>query len=67
METDKNQGRQRPKTLKHVVCPQCGKEFVLTWDDFFDKKQSLFVDWCPSGGIYAVYIACPHCAYEEPL
>lgn len=58
--------------LKNVVCPQCRKPFRLVWNDWTtidgeSPKQSLMLRGCPSGGIYDVYIACPHCDYEERL
>lgn len=56
--------------LKDVVCPQCRKAFRLNWNDysnFAGEKQTLMMSGCPSGGIYAVKIACPHCDYEEAL
>jgi len=53
--------------LKYVICPQCKKEFRLTWDDYGDTPQSLNLRGCPSGGIYDVTISCPHCDYEEEL
>jgi len=56
-----------PEDLKHVVCPQCKKPFTLCWNDYQDKPQTLFIRGCPSGGIYDVYIECPHCNYREDL
>lgn len=53
--------------LKDMECPQCRKAFVLIWNDYSDKRQTLFMRGCPSGGIYDVAIKCPHCNYEEPL
>ena len=52
--------------LKHVVCPQCKKDFKLTWDGDYNN-QPLVIRSCPSGGIYDVSIKCPHCDYEEDL
>ena len=59
--------------LKDMTCPQCKKEFVLRWDDLYtpylpaSQKKSLIIRACPSGGIYDVFIECPHCYYEEEL
>lgn len=53
--------------LKDVTCPQCSKEFKLIWNDYSDKKQTLIMRGCPSGGIYDVRIKCPHCDYQEEL
>lgn len=55
---------ETPKDLKHVTCPQCGKDFVL---DYFSGRPTLKIRDCPSGGIYDVSIRCPHCNYEEEL
>lgn len=60
------------RRLKDCVCPQCNKPFVLVWNDYTKiagdyAKQTLILRGCPSGGIYDVIIACPHCDYEEPL
>ena len=56
-----------PKDLKHVVCPQCKKPFVLNWVNYSDKPETLICRSCPSGGLYDVSIRCPHCDYEEEL
>ena len=59
--------------LAHLICPQCHKPFVLTWQDEITKtvnsgeKSTLGIRSCPSGGVYDVSIRCPHCDYEEPL
>jgi rRNA maturation protein Nop10 len=53
--------------LKDIMCPQCGKDFQLTWQDYYGKTATLEIRGCPSGGIYDVIISCPHCNYEEPL
>jgi DNA-directed RNA polymerase subunit RPC12/RpoP len=53
--------------LKDMVCPQCKKRFILAWNDWRDKPQTLMIRGCPSGGIYDVAISCPHCNYEEQL
>lgn len=53
--------------LKDMTCPQCKAGFVLTWNDYSERPQSLILRGCPSGGIYDVMIRCPHCDYEEPL
>jgi phage terminase large subunit GpA-like protein len=58
------------KDLKHVICPQCKKEFTLIWGDglsCYDRFDTLILRGCPSGGIYDVRIKCPHCDYEEEL
>ena len=57
---------QHAEDLKHVICPQCKKGFVLTFD-YIGTHQSLIIRSCPSGGIYDVCISCPHCDYEEEL
>lgn len=57
----------KSKNIKQIICPQCKKEFILTWDDYTNKPQTLFFNGCPSGGIYNVFIRCPHCDYEEEL
>lgn len=63
--------RDTPIDLKHVACPQCGKGFRLTWEDYYLKLGSLVrtlvIRDCPSGGVYDVSINCPHCDYEEEL
>jgi rRNA maturation protein Nop10 len=58
--------------LKHVICPQCGKEFRLAWNNYSyelkeDRSRTLIIRDCPSGGVYDVSISCPHCDYEEEL
>jgi hypothetical protein len=59
------------RDLRHVLCPQCRKPFKLRWnDDYIDGvflPNTLIIRGCPSGGIYDVHIACPHCTYEESL
>jgi hypothetical protein len=50
-----------------VICVQCKKAFHLTWDDGEFKPNTLIIRGCPSGGVYSVSIACPHCDYEEEL
>lgn len=55
------------KNLKNMTCPQCRKNFVLTYDDYTSKPATLILRGCPSGGIYDVRISCPHCDYEEEL
>jgi len=66
---------EAPEDLKNVVCPQCKKSFRLIWNDYTSMpdtrfeyyQQTLKLRGCPSGGIYGVSIACPHCDYEEEL
>ena len=53
--------------LRNVVCPQCKKDFELSWTDYDEKPYTLQISGCPSGGIYDVRISCPHCNYEEEL
>ena len=62
--------------LRKMTCPQCKKPFVLNWegDGYADhdgkwvkQQNSLRLRGCPSGGIYDVYIECPHCDYREDL
>ena len=53
--------------LRDVTCPQCKKPFELNWNDYSDRKQTLILRGCPSGGIYDVSIECPHCDYHEDL
>jgi hypothetical protein len=60
--------------LRDQVCPQCKKDFRLTWRDYErdgsgyrDVTTTLCIRSCPSGGIYDVSIKCPNCDYEEPL
>lgn len=58
------------RDLKHVTCPQCKKDFRLSWDATTlgnPVPQTLVVRWCPSGGVYDVSIECPHCDYVEEL
>lgn len=55
----------RPR-LRDVICPQCRKPFRLAWGEF-EKPLTLVIQGCPSGGIYNVYITCPHCDYREEL
>lgn len=55
------------RRIADATCPQCRKPFRLCWNDYFDRKITLEVRSCPSGGIYDVRIACPHCSYEEEL
>lgn len=62
--TDKRDGGAR---LKDVLCPQCKKPFKLTWNDYGDEPCTLVVRDCPSGGVYDVFIECPHCHYKEDL
>lgn len=64
--------------LSEMVCPQCRKPFILTWNDYSydertkrfnsgDRGSTLEMRGCDSGGIYDVAIACPHCDYREGL
>jgi hypothetical protein len=53
--------------LRDQLCPQCERKFELCWNDYSDRKQTLFMRGCPSGGIYDVSIHCPHCNYQEEL
>jgi len=55
--------------LRDQVCPQCRETFELCWNDYDRGKrpQTLFMRGCPSGGIYDVFIECPHCHYHEDL
>lgn len=63
--------------LSQMVCPQCKRPFVLTWNDYsYDEqtktvnsgtRSTLVLRGCPSGGLYDVLIACPHCDYQEEL
>lgn len=58
--------------LRDVVCPQCKKPFRLRWEsesisENTYRPTTLSLRGCPSGGIYAVEIHCPHCNYEEEL
>lgn len=55
------------ESLKYQNCPQCHRQFRLTWNDYSDRPQTLLMRGCPSGGIYDVSIQCPHCKYEEDL
>ena len=60
------------QSLKHMTCPQCKKAFQLTWNDYTNigeeyLPQTLTMRGCPSGGVYDVFISCPHCDYEEAL
>jgi hypothetical protein len=69
VEDEKKESR-----LRDAVCPQCRKPFYLNWNDYthingkyVDAKQTLIMRGCPSGGIYMVFIECPHCDYVEEL
>jgi ssDNA-binding Zn-finger/Zn-ribbon topoisomerase 1 len=58
--------------LADVICPQCRKPFRLVWNDYTKMKgewakQTLIITECPSGGVFAVSIDCPHCDYVEEL
>lgn len=53
--------------IRDVACPQCKQAFRLTWNDYSNRKQTVFIMGCPSGGTYAVEICCPHCDYKEEL
>jgi len=57
------------KKIKDVKCPQCKKNFKLSWEgtDYSNNKYPLIIRSCPSGGVYDVSIHCPHCNYEEEL
>ena len=60
------------RAIRDVRCPQCGKPFRLTWNDYTNigpdyLPQTLIFRDCPSGGVYDVRIKCPHCTYEEDL
>lgn len=60
------------KRLRDQSCPQCRQKFRLVWNDYTRintqaAPQTLMIRGCPSGGIYDVYIRCPHCDYEEDL
>jgi hypothetical protein len=56
-----------PDRVRDVTCPQCRKAFELTWEGYGNKRVTLILNSCPSGGIYNVSIACPHCNYVEEL
>lgn len=62
---------QPEERIKDAVCPQCKKPFRLIWNSYTfieehaTAKQTLFIRDCPSGGVYDVYVVCPHCDYEE--
>lgn len=55
------------KSLRIAQCPQCKEEFILAWNDYSDKSQTVVVRACPSGGVYDVSIECPFCDYKEEL
>jgi len=55
------------RRLRDMNCPQCRQPFELNWNDYNDRPQTLILRSCPSGGIYDVSIACPHCDYTEEL
>lgn len=55
------------KRIKDVICPQCKKEFELSFTDYDGRPETLDIRSCPSGGVYDVLIKCPHCDYEESL
>lgn len=60
-------GYEQGEKIANVVCPQCKKRFVLDWNGYGKMEQTLMMRGCPSGGIYDVYIQCPHCDYTEEL
>lgn len=55
------------------VCGSCGKEFHLYGDsdccgyNTDDLGTYLEIRSCESGGIYAIYVLCPHCRHEHDL
>jgi len=53
--------------LPYAVCPKCSKSFKLVWDDYGDDEVTLGARGCPSGGIYDVFVRCPHCQHKESL
>lgn len=61
--------------MRYMRCSECGKPFMLRWNDDGMLKDGTWIHYpdtlriraCPSGGIYGVSIECPHCNYEEDL
>src|SRR5262245_14371165 len=45
-------------SMKRVVCPQCGHDFDLSYDEY-GHTETLRIDSCLSGGVYGVSIECP--------
>jgi phage terminase large subunit GpA-like protein len=64
---DESEPKPKHRMLADMKCPQCAKEFRLKWEDYDGTRASLLMRSCPSGGIYDVSIACPHCDYAEEL
>lgn len=56
--------RHVERRLRDVQCPQCKRDFRLSWDG---PVGTLVIRECPSGGIYDVAIKCPYCDYREEL
>ncbi len=57
----------KPKGDFRVICPNCQEEFQLQCDSMDDKPDTFVISSCDSGGIYAIYIQCPHCDYKEEM
>jgi hypothetical protein len=58
----------KDRRLKDMICPQCMKQFILSWNyGYMIGHPTLKFRECPSGGIYDVYIKCPHCDYQEDM
>ena len=68
MSEKKNEWSIKEK-ISQVECPLCKYKFILRWNEYSygDKKQTLIMRWCPSGGIYDCLVRCPKCDYEEDL
>lgn len=61
--------------LRYAKCPHCIKTFMLRWNDdgimrdgkWVNYPDTLHIRGCPSGGIYDVFIQCPHCNFRQDL
>jgi hypothetical protein len=59
--------------LLTCVCASCKKSFYLVGDeDGLLLKQGsdcsyVHINSCDSGGVYAVWIPCPHCGNRHDL
>jgi len=65
--TERRRSEIEAEALK-TECRGCGKAFYLTGDDDVKGFCTLLqIRACDSGGIYAVYVVCPHCRLKHDL
>lgn len=50
-----------------ITCACCGRQYTLAWESWGQAPVTVFILSCVSGGIYEVYLQCPHCNYRIEL